>query len=131
MDYLLRRTEYRRLVDEVALAGEEHLKVILQDSSNYLEKAYECRNKISSDSSLSIGHKEELLREVNGYIERVEERLKEKPEQTNVLSILTHVAAFGIGYFIGYNKKSGEILERQEFMSEVLVALKEELKKYL
>jgi hypothetical protein len=134
MDFLSKLIEYRSSINEVKISGDEHLKIILQDSSNYLKKAYEKRDRISSDTFLPSYYKEELLKEANGYIERVEQALKRKNNQINdldVLPILTHALAFLIGHHMGYNKKSDEISEKQEFMSEALATLMEELKKYL
>jgi hypothetical protein len=122
-------------VNGIKISGDEHLKVISQDSSAYLVKAQEIRNRISSDPSLPSDYREMYLKEVNSYIERVEQvaNLKNKDKQNNgdILSLLTHLAAAGIGYHLGYTKKSDEVDEKQQFMSDVLIALKEELKKYL
>jgi hypothetical protein len=135
MDCLSRCIEYRNLMDGVKISGEEHLKVILLDSSTYLKKATDVRNGISSDPNLQSDYREIFLREVNGYIEKVEQAnltgSKDRQANADILSLLTHLVAVGVGYYLGYNKKSDETVEKQQFISDVSAALKEELKKYL
>lgn len=121
-------------MNEIKISGDEHLKVILQDASAYLKKAAEIRNKISSDPHIPSDYRESFLREANGYMEKVERAINpEVKDKTNVdvVSLLTHLTVAGIGYYLGYTKKSDEIVEKQQFMSDFLIALKEELKKYL
>jgi len=117
-------------MNEVKISGDEHLKIILQDPLVYLRKSEEVRNKISSDSFLPNDYREQLLKEANDYRERVEREVK-KSSETNFSFLLTHLIAVGIGYYLGYAKKSGEIDEKQQFMSDFSAALMEELKKYL
>lgn len=133
MDCLTRCIEYRNMLNEVKISGEEHLKVILQDPSAYLKKAMEARVKISSDPFLPSEYKENLLKEANGYIEKVEQgsQLKGGKLNVDILSLLSHLAAVGIGYHLGYSKKSGEIAEREQFTSDLFTALKKELEKYM
>jgi hypothetical protein len=122
------------LNNEIKISGNEHLKVILQDPSTYLKKATEIKNRISSDPHLPSDYKENFLKEVNSYIEKVEQatNAETKNKQSNIIiSLLTHLAAAGLGYHLGYAKKSEEVIEEQQFISDALVALTEELKKYL
>jgi hypothetical protein len=130
MDCLSRCIHYKKLIDEIKISGKEHLKVILQDPQTYLKKAEEIRNEISSDQYLPSYEKENFLKEVNYYIEEVKQTAG-KNSNLNVTSLIGCFIAFGLGYYLGYNKKSEEILEKQQLMSDALVALKNELKKYL
>jgi len=117
-------------MNEVKISGDEHLKIILQDPLVYLRKSEEVRNKILSDSFLPNDYREQLLKEANGYREKVEQAVK-KSSETNFSSLLTYLIVAGIGYYLGYAKKSDEIDEKQQFMSDFSTALREELKKYL
>jgi hypothetical protein len=130
MDFLSKLIEYRSLMNEVKISGDEHLKIILQDPLVYLRKSEEVRNKILSDSFLPNDYREQLLKEANGYREKVEQAVK-KSSETNFSSLLTYLIVAGIGYYLGYAKKSDEIDEKQQFMSDFSTALREELKKYL
>lgn len=62
MDYQSRKIAYQNLLNEIEIGGEEHLKVILEDSDVYLKKANELRERVSSDSFLTGGDKEQILK---------------------------------------------------------------------
>jgi hypothetical protein len=132
MDCLSKIIQYRNLLDEVKISGDEHLKVILQDAQAYLEKANEIRSKISSDSNLPSDYRENYLREISSYIEKVEQgKSNGQAGRNDFTYLLTLLATAFLSYQVGYNKKSEETNEKQVFISEALAALKEELKKYL
>jgi len=132
MDCVSRLVEYRSLVREIRISGYEHLKIISQNPSNHLKKAYEYKNIISSDYKISDEQREEFLKEINENIEKIEQEINKSNEKSEGnISLLTHLVAAGVGYHLGYNKKSDEINEKQQFMSDAFVALKDELKKYL
>jgi hypothetical protein len=101
MDYLSRIIEYSNLLHELEIGGEEHLEVILKDPSTYLKKAEEVQMKISSDQYLTAKDKEEMLREISSYIEKV--RSKKKDDDLDLSS-------FGLGVLLGYVLKDGAAL---------------------
>jgi Txe/YoeB family toxin of Txe-Axe toxin-antitoxin module len=70
-DYLLRLIRYTKLLKEIEIAGEEHLKTILENPFEYLMKAERLKKEISSDPFLMAEDKERMLKKVNGYIQQV------------------------------------------------------------
>jgi|GEM_PF-3408139 LPS O-antigen subunit length determinant protein (WzzB/FepE family) len=92
-DYLLRLINYRNLLKEIEIAGEEHLKTILEDPSEYLMKAEKLKKEISSDPFLMAEDKERMLKKVNGYIQQVSS-LSPKPKNEELKSLLNFGAAF-------------------------------------
>jgi len=92
-DYLLRLIYYKNRLKEIEIAGEEHLKTILEDSHEYLMKAEKLKKEISSDSFLMAEDKERMLKKVNGYIQQVNS-LSPKSKNEELKSLLNFGAAF-------------------------------------
>lgn len=77
-DYLSRILNYSNLLKEIEIAGEEHLKVISEDPYSYLKKAEELKKKISSDEYLLPEDKEKMLKEIDGYTQKLKSREKDE-----------------------------------------------------
>jgi hypothetical protein len=92
-DYLLRLICYTKLLKEIEIAGEEHLKTILENPSEYLMKAERLKKEISSDSFLMAEDKERMLKKVNGYIQQVSS-LSSKSKGDDLQSLLKFGAVF-------------------------------------
>jgi Txe/YoeB family toxin of Txe-Axe toxin-antitoxin module len=84
-DYLLRLIRYSNLLKEIEIAGEEHLKTILENPSEYLMKAEELKKEISSDPFLMSEDKEKMLKKVDGYIQQVSSNSKNEIDFQSLL----------------------------------------------
>lgn len=73
-DYISRLIEYHGLMKEIEIAGEEHLKLIKQNSGSYLKKAEELKTKIASDIFLTAEDKEKMLKKISSYVEQVKHK---------------------------------------------------------
>jgi len=123
MDYLSRMIEYSDLLHELEISGDNHLRVILKNPSSYLNSAEEAQARISSDKFLSSEDRERMLKEINGYVDKVEENIEKtgnkKDDGLGTLALL----AIAVLYML----KSDE----GGFTSDALVAFKDELEKIL
>ncbi|MEM5773297.1 MAG: hypothetical protein QXL86_03720 [Candidatus Aenigmatarchaeota archaeon] len=96
-DYLSRLIEYQELIKEIEIAGEEHLKLIKQDTSSYLKKAEELRARIASDVFLTAEDKEKMLKRISSYVEQLEPKKDELDINSFLLgALLTLLAKEGI-----------------------------------
>jgi hypothetical protein len=93
-DYLLRLIYYKNRLKEIEIAGEEHLKTILEDPHEYLMKAEKLKKEISSDSFLMAEDKERMLKKVNGYIQQVSSLSPKSKNEDDLKSLLNFGAAF-------------------------------------
>ena len=119
MDYLSRQIEYLKLVRELEIGGDEHLKVILKEPSSYLKKLEEVQKKISADEFLWGDDKERMLQKINIYIEKV------KPKRDDDMSYLL---AFLAGALVVYMLKDGG---ESAISPEMVLSFKDELGKIL
>ncbi|MEM5879117.1 MAG: hypothetical protein QXU74_01325 [Candidatus Aenigmatarchaeota archaeon] len=96
-DYLSRLIEYQELMREIEIAGEEHLKIIKQNSSSYLKKVEELRARIASDVFLTAEDKEKMLKRISSYVEQFEPKRDELDINSLLLgALLTLLAKEGI-----------------------------------
>lgn len=103
-DYLSRLIEYQQLMKEIEIAGEEHLKIIKQNSSSYLKKAEELKARIASDVFLTPEDKEKMLKKISSYVEQVEPKKEE-----------VDVGSFLLGALLTLSAKEGllqEVIEK-------------------
>lgn len=111
MDYQSRKIAYQNLLNEIEIGGEEHLKVILEDSDVYLKKANELRERVSSDSFLTGGDKEQILKKVGEYVEKVTKN-RNNNFWNYALAFLSGVA---VGYIIPH-----DVDNQKEFVQDAL-----------
>jgi hypothetical protein len=93
-DYLSRLIHYTNCLKEIEIAGEEHLKTILEDPSQYLMKAEKLKKEISSDPFLMTEDKERMLKKVNGYMQQVSSLSSKSRNEDDLQSLLKFGAAF-------------------------------------
>jgi hypothetical protein len=110
MSYILRLVHYSNLLKEIEIAGDEHLKTILEKPSEYLAKAEKLRENISSDPFLLPEDKEKMLKKVNSYIQQV----KPKKDEIDLQSFL-------LGTFLAYLATNEDFLSF--FVEELLKLL--------
>jgi hypothetical protein len=120
MDYLSRRLEYESLLHEADISGEEHLKIILENPSQYLKKVNEVRERVSSDSFLPAEDKEMMLKKINGNLEKFG-KIKGGDFWNYALAFL---GGAGFGYMLPHPNE-----DKNEFGEDFLKGFKNELER--
>ena len=92
--YILRLFRYSSLLKEIEIAGEEHLKMILKNPSEYLTKAEKLKEEISSDPFLMTEDRERMLKKVDGYVQQVSSSNPRPNDEDDLQSLLEFGAVF-------------------------------------
>ncbi|MEM5852802.1 MAG: hypothetical protein QW228_00280 [Candidatus Aenigmatarchaeota archaeon] len=95
--YLSRILEYSKLIKEIEIAGEEHLKIISKNREHYLKGVEDLKTRIASDNFLTKEDKERMLKKISEYVEIFEKKEDGLDFNSFLLGILiTYLAKEGI-----------------------------------